>query len=347
MRKRAAIYGATGLVGRRLTGLLVDHPWFEPVVLIGSSMTVGKPFNEVWKVKEEDLCAYYGSSLWQLFDAPASLCDHIVQGIESINAVEVDLVFSSVPERASDGEDSLLDLGVPVFSNSPHRRFDPQVPLIVPEVNGADVTRSTLIKNPNCVTSGLVIALAPIDQAYGLKHVSVTTFQSLSGRGDAKYRHDLVMGNVYPLHRSDERTEDNIRREVHKILGRTIPVSVRCHRVPVQEGHLVDVRVTTSRPIKTRADMIDLWNAFNPLTGLALPTNPRTPLVVIDEIGRPRPRQDIWHHDGMSIAIGSISTTDEVFDLTFTYVVNNVIRGAAGGALLNAELYFARQDGIC
>jgi aspartate-semialdehyde dehydrogenase len=179
---------------------------------------------------------------------------------------------------------------------------------------------------------------------YGLKEVSIVIFQSLTGKGDAKYPHELVVGNVYSLHNSDEKTEENILAEMQKIFREAIPLSVSCNRVFVQEGHLVNVKIKTFDRIKSEQEITELLESFDPLRRLRLPSSPRSPLTVIHDVGRPRPRQDSFHDGGMSVAIGGVSTKDSVYDCKFQYVVNNLVRGAAGGAILNSELYIQKEN---
>jgi aspartate-semialdehyde dehydrogenase len=338
-----AILGATGLVGRRLAELILQHEWFSIEMLVGSRESAGKPYEEVWNTKEALLADHYGRHFWRTRPFPQQLRGRTVSSFEELLDSRVDLVFSSIPERSGGLEQTLLDNGYMVFSNSPYRRFDPDVALIVPEANGATMQGHQLIKNPNCVTSGLSIILTAIDTHYGLREISVTTYQSLSGRGDAKYPVDLVLNNVFSLHKSAENTESYIAMEIKKILQTTTPISVSCSRVDVQEGHYVDVRLKTNTAIPSGQEASDLLREFNPLQKLNLPTSPAVPLVVLSEPGRPRPREDAWHYNGMAIAVGNISTDDEVYDLRLTYVVNNVVRGAAGGAILNAEYYYTSQ----
>jgi len=339
MKQKVAIVGATGLVGRRLAELLIDHPWFELAMLVGSSDSVGTSYRQIWEKKESALQAHYGPHLWKPRPFPEPLAPWRVATFDELLASNIQFVFSSIPERAGHLEDRLLDAGRTVFSNSSHGRFDPANPLVVPEANLTALQQQRFIKNPNCVTSGLVIILSAVHQLYGLREASITTYQSISGRGDAKYAPELVHHNIYPLHNSAERTEEFIRREVKKILDQNLLLSVSCNRVSVQEGHYVDVRIKTAQPITDRVALIRSLNSFSPLRDMATPTRPLYPIVVIDEVGRPRPNQDAWYGNGMAVAVGNISTTDEIYDLRLSYVVNNVVRGAAGGALLNAEIY--------
>jgi aspartate-semialdehyde dehydrogenase len=167
----------------------------------------------------------------------------------------------------------------------------------------------------------------------------VTTFQALSGRGDAKYDPALVVGNVYPLTGTEERTDEYQRSELMRIFPGITRCSVSAHRVPVQTGHFVDVKVQTRKKIVSATAVKDVMRQFNPLSGLNLPSQPKMPIVVVDEPGRPRPLNDADYENGMAVAVGNIRTDDGFFDLTLSIVLNNVARGAWGAALINAEFY--------
>lgn len=346
MKRKVAIVGATGLVGRRMAELLIDHPWFELGMLVGSSESAGATYQHVWTKKEAALQEHYGLHFWKPRPFPAALAGWRVSTFEELLASDIQVVFSSVPERAGSLEEQLLARGRIVFSNSPYGRFEQANPLVVPEANRTAMQHHRFIKNPNCVTSGLAILLSAINQQYGVRGASVTTYQSISGRGDAKYAPELVNHNIYPLHNSTERTEEYIRREIKKILGQHLLLSVSCNRVSVQEGHYVDVRINTERPVDSRDTLIQVLSSFSPLHDIDTPTRPLHPIVVIDEVGRPRPNQDASHANGMAIAVGNVSTNDEIYDLRLSYVVNNVMRGAAGGALLNAEICMQRNSSL-
>jgi aspartate-semialdehyde dehydrogenase len=343
-KKTVAVLGATGLVGRRLVELLLQHDHFDLELIVGSDASNGKSYEEIWNTKEALLASHYGQNTWKTRPFPKQLSGKKAGSFGELLESKVDLIFSSIPERSGELEEVLLNKGYLVFSNSAYRRFDQCVPLVVPEVNGMMMANKKFVKNPNCVTSGLSIILTAINNMYGLREICVTTYQSLSGRGDAKYPLDLVLNNVYSLHGSAENTESYIMKEVKKLLQTTTPISVSCTRVCVQEGHYVDVRLKTANDIRSYQEVYECLQAFNPIQDMNLPSSPAAPIVVMNEPGRPRPRQDSWHHQGMAIAVGNISTDDEVYDLRLTYVVNNVVRGAAGGAILNAEYYFSVSD---
>jgi len=338
-----AVLGATGMVGRRLTNLLIGHPSFKTDLLIGSTETTGLLYRDVWEAKERTLQQHYGEGFWKTHAFPSALAGFRLSRMEDLIESNVEIVFSSLPERAGFLEATLLRHDVTIFSNSPFRRMDPGVPLIVPEVNAQAMQSGRLIKNPNCVTSGLVLVLQPILSHYGLREVVVTTYQSLSGRGDSKYPAEFVIGNIYPLHAGEENTELYIKQEVAKILGDYFLLSVTCNRTYVQEGHFVEVRIKTEKPVESADHVANLLLDFNPLKHLKSHTNPERPITVLKERGKPRPAQDAYYGGGMSIAVGNLSAEDDVFDLRLTYVVNNLIRGAAGGALLNAELWLSQQ----
>lgn len=340
-----AVLGATGMVGRRLVGLLMNHPYFRVTRVVGSEASAGALYRAVWEHKERELQQYYGS-FWKEHRPPEEIDGMRVSSFQELQDLPCPVVFSSIPTRAGEFEEKLIQDGRLVFSNSPHRRFDPDVALVVAEVNGSKAANARFVKNPNCVTSGLLLALAPLDASYGLREVVVTTYQSLSGRGDRKYDLDLVLGNIYPLHNSPENTEEYIRKEVKTIMGDSFPLSVTCNRTCVQDGHFVEVRIKTRRAINDICEVEETLSNFNPLGPLKLHSSPEAPIVVLKENGRPRPRQDANYSGGMAIAVGNLTTDDEVFDLRLTFVVNNLIRGAAGGALLNAELWHATNCGL-
>jgi aspartate-semialdehyde dehydrogenase len=342
-KRSVAILGATGMVGRRFAELLINHPWFELVTLVGDK-SVNESYESVWERKEAQLQRHYGGDYWSVRPFPEALRGRRVASFEELlNSTSVDLVFSSIHANYGHLESELINRGFTVISNSPHRRLEEGVPLIVTEVNGDLIESQQYIKNPNCVTSGLALTVAPIIQRYGLREISIVTFQSLSGRGDAKYSQDLVVGNIYSLHGSEERTEEFIVGEIHKLFRDQIAISVSCNRVFVQEGHLVDVKLKTVDRISGIDEIARMFGEFDPIRHLKLPSGRHRPLHVTFERGRPRPRHDASHGNGFTVCVGGICVEDRVYDLRYQFVVNNVVRGAAGGAILNAEMYHLRS----
>lgn len=255
-------------------------------------------------------------------------------------------------------EDKLIASGFDVFSISPHARTRPGVPLVVPEVNGLDLLREVqrrpkeagrLIKSPNCVSCGLCLVLDALRKAYGLDEISVTTFQSLTGRGDALYEKSLVVGNVLPLARTEEDTNRKIRDEVIRVLDEPdLKISVTAQRVYTQRGHFVDVRVKTKSPVPSDEHVALALEAYAPFASspfASLPDSPSGgPIRVSMEPMWPRPVQAVergmneedW---GMAVHVGQICTDDRVFDVTLSFVVDNIARGAYGAALLTAEVF--------
>ena len=405
-REPLAIIGGTGYVGRCLAVQLVDHPTFRLGAIVGSAATIGKPFSAVFEKKEDALVEHYGAELWKPQEFPLELMrERVVSVDEVIERGECKAALSFIAPEHGEIEDRLAAAGIKVFSISPHARFDPANPLSVPEANpevlAAAVEEAaalaiidppaatlSLVKSPNCVTCGVVVALKALDDAFGgVEDVSVTTFQSLSGRGDAKYPRDVVMGNVYPLHGTVERTGEFQHRELKRMMPGVKRVSVAAYRVPTQKGHLVDVRVRFRKNfVGSARDIKAALEAFDPLKNVPLPSKPRKAIYVkpLDEdafgaddeeaggggvgggnadaggmgaegsgegrghqkrrpppprMGTPRPKDDCEFEDGMSICVGNIVTDDEMYDVKFCLVVNNVVRGAWGAALLNAEYW--------
>ncbi|KAH8074409.1 aspartate-semialdehyde dehydrogenase [Aureococcus anophagefferens] len=178
-------------------------------------------------------------------------------------------------------------------------------------------------------------------QAAGIAVFSISPHarQALSGRGDAKYDPGLVVGNVYPLAGTVEKTDEYQRKELLRIFPNIVRCAVSAHRVPVQTGHFVDVKCQTRKPVRSVDEVKAVLRAFAPLRGLGLPSMPNAPIVVVDEVGRPRPKQDGNYEGGMSVCVGNVHTNDGFFDVTLSIVINNVVRGAWGAALINMELY--------
>lgn len=226
------------------------------------------------------------TALWTAAPWPEGLEDVLVSSTEDLLASSSDrhYVVSAIAPRLGKIEDQLQAAGFVVFSISPHARQLPENPLIVPEANGdmllsAISARSShlpvpLIKSPNCVTCGISVVLRALDDAYGVEAVAVTTFQALSGRGDAKYDPKLVLGQVYPLAGTAEKTGEYQRMELLRIFPQLKKCSVAAHRVPVQTGHFVDIKVQCRNKVKDAGDVARVLRSFNPLDGLDLPSQP-------------------------------------------------------------------------
>lgn len=340
---RVGILGATGMVGQRFIQLLENHPQFEITALAASDRSQGKEF--------QDACS------WRLAgEMPAFVKPMTVAAPEP--PLDCELIFSSLPgdiARASEG--AFASAGFPVISNSSAFRMDADVPLLIPEINHdhlalIDVQRERsgqqgyLVTNPNCSTIMLALALAPLQRKFGLDSVVVTTMQALSGAGYPGVPSLAISDNVLPFIDGEE---EKIERETLKILGELegaaikeagMTVSAQCHRVNVTDGHLAAVRVKLTRAARLE-EVTEALASFSSLPQeLGLYSAPKYPIIVREEPDRPQPRLDRDAGNGMSITIGRIQP-DNVLDYRFVVLSHNTIRGAAGAAILNAELLMA------
>jgi aspartate-semialdehyde dehydrogenase len=341
-RIRVGILGATGTVGQRFIALLEGHPHFVVTALAASDRSEGKPYR--------DACT------WRLpGEMPARVGELVVRPPRP--PLECDLVFSSLPaDVAGDIETAFARAGYPVVSNSSSHRMDDNVPLVIPEVNAdhlalLDPCRGTqrgfIVTNPNCSAVVIALALAPLAVRFGVEAVVVTTLQALSGAGYPGVASLDIIDNVIPFIANEE---EKIERETRKILGRLngenidpagFEVSAQCHRVNVADGHVAAIRVKLGR----RAEVAELRDAFASFRGppqeLRLPSAPAQPVLVREEHDRPQPRLDRDAGGGMSVTVGRIAP-DHVLGYRFVALGHNTIRGAAGAAILNAELLLAR-----
>lgn len=342
---RVGILGATGMVGQRFIQLLENHPQFQITALAASDRSQGKRFEEActWRLDSE-MPSYVRSMIVMAPEPP----------------LDCQIVFSSLPgDIARQSEGSFAAAGYPVISNSSAFRMDADVPLLIPEVNHEhllllqkqqerdDRQRGYVVTNPNCSTIMLALALAPLHERFGVEQAVVTTLQALSGAGYPGVPSLAITDNVLPFIDGEE---EKIEQETLKILGEArgkkispadFKVSAQVHRVNVSDGHMAAVRVK----LKNKATTNDLREAFASYTSLPqelkLTSAPARPIVVRDEIDRPQPRLDRDAGEGMSVTVGRIQP-DNVLDFKFVALSHNTIRGAAGAAILNAELLVAK-----
>ena len=341
---RVGILGATGTVGQRFIQLLEGHPQFEITALAASDRSQGKTYAEA--------CA------WRLLgEMPPAVKVLTVQPPQP--PLDCELVFSSLPgDMARETEGAFARAGYRVISNSSAYRMDRDVPLLIPEVNHEhlsllDLQRTNygdngglIVTNPNCSTIMLAMALAPLHARFGVEAVVATTMQALSGAGYPGVPSLDIIDNVLPFIQSEE---EKIESETLKILGRVnatgieeapMAVSAQCHRVNVSDGHMAAVRVK----LKRQAEVAEVREAFASFTSLPqelrLYSAPEQPVIVRDERDRPQPRLDRDAGRGMSVTVGRIAQ-DTVLGYRFVALSHNTIRGAAGAAILNAELLIA------
>ena len=342
---RAGVLGATGIVGQRLVQLLADHPWFELAEVAASERSSGKKYSEAVR--------------WHL-DTP--LCETagglIVKNLEP--ALDCDFVFSALDSSvAGFAEEEFARAGYPVVSNCKNHRMSPDVPLLIPEVNAAHLDAipvqqknrgygsGFIVTNPNCSTAGLVLVLKPLADAFGLEKMFVVTMQAISGAGYPGVPSLDMVGNVVPFISGEE---EKMEEEPQKLLGRWdgsrfieagLGISAHCNRVPVENGHLECLSLSLKK-IATLPEVREALRNFTVSDELAaLPTAVKNPVVVLDEENRPQPRRDVNAGNGMAAVVGRVRECP-LLDVKLTLLSHNLLRGAAGAALLNAELLASR-----
>lgn len=333
------ILGATGTVGQRFIQLLEDHPWFEVKWLAASDRSAGKRYRE--------------AASWQLEGAPpANVADATVE--EGVPGRGPKLVFSSMASNlAGEIEREFAAAGHIVVSNSSHYRMAEDVPLLIPEVNPGHLGllpaqrrergwTGAIVTNPNCAAVGLVMAIAPL-KPFGLMNAMVTTFQAVSGAGYPGVPSLDALGNVIPYIGGEE---EKVESEPRKILGdlagdriEPLPmeVSASCHRVPAIDGHMVAVSLEFERK-PTREELVAALESFRGLPQeRELPSAPRRPIHVMEAPDRPQTRKDAGLEKGMATPVGRIRECP-VLHWKMVALSHNTLRGAAGAAVLNAEL---------
>ncbi len=343
---KVGVLGATGAVGQRFVQLLEGHPYFELTTLAASDRSAGRFYR--------DACTWYLGS-----DMPAYAKDKIVVATDPKQFPnDVKIIFSAMPaEYALEVEAAFAKAGCYVFSKTKTYRMEDDIPLIITEVNHDHLRileaqkkkrgwSGAIITSPNCSTIGLVMALKPIDDAFGIDTCIVSTMQALSGAGYPGVPSMAILDNVIPYIGGEE---EKIETETYKILGTyrdgiitpsSIKVSASCHRVAVIDGHLEDVHLS----LKKEASIEDIKKCLSSFTSaaqkLGLPSAPRHPIVVRTENDRPQPRIDRDEGKGMSVVVGRIRK-DEVLKngIKMNVLSHNTIRGAAGASILDAELF--------
>ena len=342
---RAGVLGATGIVGQRLVKLLSEHPWFELSEVAASERSSGRTYADAVR--------------WHLeTPIPAVARNLVVKGVEP--TLSCDFVFSALDSSvAGPVEEDFARAGYPVVSNSKNHRMDPDVPLLIPEVNASHLEAipvqqrnrgydtGFIVTNPNCSTAGLVLVLKPLADAFGLERIFVVTLQALSGAGYPGVASMDIQGNVVPFISGEE---EKMEEEPQKLLGKWdgtrfieagLGISAHCNRVPVLDGHLECVSLGLKK-IASLGEVREALRTFEVDDELAsLPTALRHPVVVVDEEDRPQPRRDVDAGAGMAAVVGRIRECP-VHDVKLTLLSHNLVRGAAGAALLNAELLAAR-----
>jgi aspartate-semialdehyde dehydrogenase len=338
------ILGATGIVGQRFIQMLERHPWFEVAWLAASDRSEGKSYAEAarWRLKTPIPTAVAAMRV-----SPA-----IPDGAPRVIFAALDAGI------AAELEPRFADAGCAVVSNSSALRMQQDVPLVIPEVNADHIklidgqswrkkSGGYVVTNPNCSAIGLVLALAPLQQRFGLETVMAVTMQAVSGAGYPGVASLDILGNVIPyIAKEEEKMEEETRKLLGqmngtKVVPATFAMSAQCNRVAVEDGHTESVSIRLKSKAKPE-EMIAAWNSFRAEPQeLQLPSAPKNPVVYFGAPDRPQPRFDIDLGAGMTTAVGRLRPCG-VLDWKFTVLSHNTIRGAAGAAVLNAELLKAK-----
>jgi aspartate-semialdehyde dehydrogenase len=333
------------MVGQRIVKLLADHPWFDLTAVAASERSTGKRYIE--------------AARWHLEGPlPGQAADLVVKDLEP--TLDCDFVFSALDSSvAGTAEEQFAKAGYPVVSNSKNHRMDADVPLLIPEVNASHLgaipvqqknrgyDTGFIVTNPNCSTAGLVLVLKPLADAFGLEKIFVVTMQAVSGAGYPGVASLDILGNVVPFISGEE---EKMEAEPQKLLGKWdgarfigagLGISAHCNRVPVVDGHLECASLRLKKTA-TLEEVAKALRSFEVSPDLAsLPTAVKHPVVVLDQDDRPQPRKDVNEGHGMAAVVGRVRECP-LLDVKLTLLSHNLLRGAAGAALLNAELLAAQ-----
>ncbi len=338
-----AILGATGAVGQAFIRLLSNHPWFEIAEVAASERSAGKPYAEAARWLEDVL--------------PNDVAKLIVKPCTPAE-VKSPIVFSALDSGvAGEVEAAFAAAGHFVLSNAKNYRMESDVPLVIPEVNGDHLAlldyqrkargwKGGIVTNANCAVTVVATALAPLHTAFGVRKVFASTMQAVSGAGYPGVPSLDILGNVIP-YIGDE--EPKIERELTKLLGTLgstsiesapIVTSAHANRVAVEHGHTVCMSVAFEKnpSVEEATRALREWRGFPAARGL--PTSPELPLQLHDSVDHPQPRRDVMLGRGMTVSVGRVRA-DTLFDLRLVAMAHNVVRGASGGSILNAELLVA------
>lgn len=335
-----AILGATGTVGQRFIQLLTNHPWFKIAALGGSEASRGNAYQDVvnWMLPD---------------DLPESVGEMIVQPLTP--DLPARLIFSALPTTAARTlEPEFAAAGYSVCSNAAAYRQTSDIPLLIPELNASHISliehqkakrgwSGFIVTSPNCSTTGIVLPLKPLVDAFGIEAITSTTLQAISGAGYPGIPAFDISNNVYPYIRGEE---EKIESETQILLGSVSQtskepypalVSAQTNRVNVIDGHMASTSIRLGKKA-SEEDVYQVWDDFNAKNAKAkLPSSPPQTLIIDRQVSRPQPRLDANRGLGMSVSVGQLRACP-VFDFKMTSLVHNTLRGAAGGAILNAEL---------
>jgi len=342
-KKKAAVLGATGMVGQRFITLLENHPWFELKALLASERSAGKQYSKAAKwVLDQEMSQDVG--------------DMKVLPMDPKEVGDVEIAFSALPsDVAKEVEESFARAGITVLSNASAHRMEPDVPLLNPEVNADHISLideqrrkrgwdGAIITNPNCTVAVLSLSLKPIHENFRLKNVLVSTMQALSGAGFPGVAAIQIVDNIIPYIESEE---EKVQDEALKILGEpkkhaSFKISASCHRVQVIDGHTEAVFVETEQKAEPE-EIINVMEKFKAEPQkLKLPSAPEDPIVVRRNNFRPQPKLDRMEGQGMAVVVGRVRRDPALGGVKYIVLGHNTLRGAAGCSILNAELLKAK-----
>jgi len=350
---KIGILGATGIVGQNYINLLVGHPWFEIADVAASPRSAGKPYAKAVKEK------------WQMsIEIPEEIRGLIVREVQDFSSLNsnISFVFSAMDlptkEETKAIEFKYAEKGIPVISNSSANRWTPDVPMIIPEINHHHIniipiqqknrgfSRGFVTVKPNCSIQSYMTPIYALEKkGYKVQKMIVTTLQAVSGAGYPGVPSLDIVDNIVPYIGGEEEKSE---KEPLKILGEvgengiinddSIQISATCTRVPVSDGHTACVNIKFKNKIPSKEDIVKIWREFKSIPQeLNLPFAPKQPIIYLENADRPQPSKDRHNGKGMAVTIGRLRE-DNVFDYKFIALSHNTIRGAAGGAILNAEL---------
>lgn len=335
-----AVLGATGAVGQTFIRLLQGHPLFEVAEVAASERSAGKRYRDAMN--------------WHEGGVPDAVGDLTIRTCDP-GEVGAKIVFSALDASvAGEVEQAFASAGAIVLSNARNHRMDPDVPLVIPEVNAdhlavIDVQRKNrgwegaIITNANCASTTAAVALAPLHEAFGAREAVITTMQAVSGAGYPGVASLDILGSVIPYIGGEE---EKIEREIAKMLGRLhgghvvhapLTISAHANRVPVEHGHTACISVRFEKPVtpEEAKEVLLAWRGQEVCWGL--PSAPALPLVLRQEPDRPQARRDVYTGRGMSTVVGRVRS-DPLMHLRLVALSHNTVRGAAGGSILNAEV---------
>ena len=340
---KATILGATGMIGQHFIHQLEDHPWITIESVAASERSVGIRYLDAMRIVHIE-------------HVPDDVANLEVCPIDPKEVGDIDVAFSALPaEVATKIEEDFARAGITVISTARSHRMDPDVPILIPEINSDHISLideqrqrrgwdGAIITEPNCTTITMVMPLKPIYDNFGIKSVILSSMQAISGAGYPGVASLDIVNNVIPFIRNEE---EKVQVETLKILGTAkkpaeFKVSASCHRVPVIDGHTEAVFVGTEQAAELK-DVISVLSKFRgEPQKLKLPSAPQQPIVVRNDEYRPQPRLDRMTENGMSVVVGRVRKDPVLNGVKFIVVGHNTIRGGAGNSVLSAELLKAK-----